>query len=72
MIDIFDTTGNGTVNSYEIYVDGVLVAYLQDGFLGNDATGNLNLYDANDVLKISDERMYADKEAYYANKERYR
>lgn len=53
MIDIFDTTGNGTVNSYEVYVDGNLVGYFRDNFLGDDATGNLKLYDADGTLKGS-------------------
>ncbi|PWH83719.1 hypothetical protein DIS18_03965 [Algibacter marinivivus] len=53
MIDIFDTTGNGTVNSYEIYVDGNLVGYFNDNFIGDDAVGAINLYDADGVLKTS-------------------
>jgi len=51
LIDIFDTLGNGAMNNYEVYVDGDLVAYLRGVFLGDDATGNLDLYDADDILK---------------------
>ena len=50
MIDTFDTTGNAAINSYEVYVDGNLVAYLRGEFIGDDSTGNVNLYDADGIL----------------------
>jgi len=51
MIDIFDTAEGTAINSYEIYVDGNLVAYLNGPFITDDATANLDLYDADGLIK---------------------
>jgi hypothetical protein len=53
LIDIFDTTGNGSESSYEIYIDGDLVAKFHGPFLGDDQTGNIELLDSDDNLKAT-------------------
>ncbi|WP_298418229.1 choice-of-anchor U domain-containing protein, partial [uncultured Kordia sp.] len=46
LIDIFDTIPTGTPNvSYEMVIDGVVVARLNGLFFGDDATGNLTVFD---------------------------
>ena len=53
LIDIFDTTGNGSESSYEIYIDGDLVAKFHGPFLGDDQIGNIELLDSDDNLKAT-------------------
>ena len=53
LIDIFDTIGNGSESSYEIYLDGNLVAKFHGPFLGDDQTGNIELLDSDDNLKAT-------------------
>ncbi|MBV7268839.1 LamG-like jellyroll fold domain-containing protein [Winogradskyella luteola] len=54
LIDIFDTNyDGGVISQYEIYVDDNLVGYYRDTFVGDDGTGNINLYDADGILKGS-------------------
>ncbi|MFP4844785.1 LamG-like jellyroll fold domain-containing protein [Winogradskyella sp. PE311] len=53
IVDIFDTIGNGSESNYEIYVDGSLLAYFHGPFLGDDQTGNIELYDDEDNLKAT-------------------
>ena len=53
LIDIFDTTGNGSESSYEIYIDGDLVAKFHGPFLGDDQVGTLELLDSDDNLKAT-------------------
>lgn len=52
-VDAYDTTTNTEVINYEVYADGNLIAYFSNAYIGNDATGNINLYDANGTLKGS-------------------
>jgi hypothetical protein len=52
LVDIFDTNyDSGVVSQYEVYVNDNLIGYLSGTFLGDDGTGNLNLYDASGILK---------------------
>ncbi|WP_083478300.1 LamG-like jellyroll fold domain-containing protein [Lacinutrix himadriensis] len=53
MVDIYDTNSDTAVVNYEVYVDDVLVAYFSDSYFGNDATGNIDIFDADGVLKGS-------------------
>jgi len=50
-VDAYDTNDDGAVINYEVYADGELVAYFSDAYLGSDATGNVNLYDADGIFK---------------------
>ena len=52
-VDAYDTNDDGVVVNYEIYADGELVAYLGDAFLGDDATGNVDIYDTDGIFKGS-------------------
>ncbi|WP_420573733.1 gliding motility-associated C-terminal domain-containing protein [Kordia sp.] len=46
LIDIFDTIPTGTPNvSYEMVIDGIVVARLNGLFFGDDATNNLTVFD---------------------------
>ncbi|WP_299112588.1 LamG-like jellyroll fold domain-containing protein [uncultured Winogradskyella sp.] len=52
LVDIFDTNyDSGVISQYEVYVDNNLVGYYRNTFLGDDGTGNINLYDADGVYK---------------------
>lgn len=50
-VDAYDTNDDGAIINYEVYADGELVAYFSDAYLGSDAIGNVNLYDADGVFK---------------------
>ncbi|RAJ15170.1 LamG-like jellyroll fold domain-containing protein [Olleya aquimaris] len=52
-VDIYDTNTDPAVMNYEVYADGNLVAYFSNTYIGNDAIGNINLYDANGTLRGS-------------------
>ncbi|PKG49813.1 LamG-like jellyroll fold domain-containing protein [Olleya sp. 1-3] len=52
-VDAYDTSTNTEVINYEVYADGNLIAYFSNAYIGDDATGNINLYDANGTLKGS-------------------
>ncbi|WP_397364840.1 LamG-like jellyroll fold domain-containing protein [Olleya sp. R77988] len=52
-VDAYDTNTDTAVVNYEVYADGTLVAYFSNAYLGDDATGNINLYDAAGTLKGS-------------------
>lgn len=53
LVDIYDTNTDTAVVNYEIYADDVLIAYFSDSYFGNDATGTINLYDADGILKAN-------------------
>lgn len=54
IVDAFDTfTTNNPELSYQVYADGKLIAYLKGTVVGDDITGTVNIYDANDNLKGS-------------------
>ncbi|OIQ21956.1 LamG-like jellyroll fold domain-containing protein [Lacinutrix sp. MedPE-SW] len=50
-VDIYDTNVNSAIVNYEVYADGNLVAYFSNNYIGNDVTSNINLYDADGILK---------------------
>ncbi|MDO6595656.1 LamG-like jellyroll fold domain-containing protein [Oceanihabitans sp. 2_MG-2023] len=53
MVDIYDTNSDSATVNYEVYADDELVAYFSDTYFGNDATGNIDIFDADGVLKGS-------------------
>ncbi|WP_299890266.1 LamG-like jellyroll fold domain-containing protein [uncultured Lacinutrix sp.] len=50
-VDAFDTNPDASTMNYEVYADGNLIAYFSGTYIGDDATGNVNLYDADGVLQ---------------------
>ncbi|WGD33638.1 LamG-like jellyroll fold domain-containing protein [Olleya sp. YS] len=50
-VDIYDTNTDPAVMNYEVYADGNLIAYFSNAYIGDDATGNINLYDANGTFR---------------------
>ncbi|RKR07063.1 VCBS repeat protein [Maribacter vaceletii] len=49
MVDILDTIiGDDPVLSYAVYADGVLIAYIKDTIIGDDATGPVTVFDGAD------------------------
>ncbi|WP_452219508.1 LamG-like jellyroll fold domain-containing protein [Lacinutrix salivirga] len=52
-VDIFDTNNDGATMNYEVYADGNLIAYFSDNYIGDDAVGNIDLFDADGVFKGS-------------------
>ena len=50
-VDAFDTTADTAIVNYEVYADGNLIAYFSDAYVGNDAIGNIDLFDVDGVLK---------------------
>lgn len=50
-VDAFDTTADTAIVNYEVYADGNLIAYFRDAYVGDDAVGNVDLYDVDGVLK---------------------
>ena len=51
LVDILDTFNDdpATIVKYEIFAGSQLVAYFQSSFLGDDATGTVDIFDSNDV-----------------------
>ncbi|QNM86738.1 choice-of-anchor J domain-containing protein [Polaribacter pectinis] len=53
LIDILDTTQDPVdlLLRYEVYADSKLIAYFESGFIGDDATATVNIFDADDISR---------------------
>lgn len=51
LVDIFDTTANGSVGRIDVFVNGALYGYISGNVVGTDAVGTFTVYDALGAVK---------------------